>query len=32
MNATILQAVFWIATLAVLILFLQRRKKRKANF
>jgi len=32
MNATILQAVFWIATLAVLVLFLQRRKKRKANF
>jgi hypothetical protein len=32
MNETILQAVFWIATLAVLVLFLQRRKKRKANF
>jgi hypothetical protein len=32
MNQTILQAVFWIATLAVLVLFLQRRKKRKANF
>jgi hypothetical protein len=32
MNSTILQAVFWIATLAVLVLFLQRRKKRKANF
>ena len=32
MNGTILQAVFWIATLAVLVLFLQRRKKRKANF
>jgi hypothetical protein len=31
MNDTILQAVFWIATLAVLVLFLQRRKKRKAN-
>ena len=31
MNETILQAVFWIATLAVLVLFLQRRKKRKAN-
>lgn len=32
MNQTILQAVFWIATLAVLVLFLQRRKKRKTNF
>ncbi len=32
MNGTILQAVFWIATLAVLVLFLQRRKKRKANY
>jgi len=32
MNQTILQAVFWIATLAVLVLFLQRRKKRKANY
>jgi hypothetical protein len=32
MNQTILQAIFWIATLAVLVLFLQRRKKRKANF
>lgn len=32
MNQTILQAVFWVATLAVLVLFLQRRKKRKANF
>jgi hypothetical protein len=32
MNQTILQAIFWIATLGVLVLFLQRRKKRKANF
>jgi hypothetical protein len=32
MNATILQAIFWIATLGVLVLFLQRRKKRKANY
>ncbi len=32
MNSTIVQAVFWVATLAVLILFLQRRKKRKANY
>jgi hypothetical protein len=32
MNQTILQAIFWIATLAVLVLFLQRRKKRKANY
>jgi hypothetical protein len=32
MNQTILQAVFWIASLGLLVLFLQRRKKRKANF
>jgi hypothetical protein len=32
MNQTIFQAVFWIASLGVLVLFLQRRKKRKANF
>jgi hypothetical protein len=31
MNQMILQAVFWVATLAVLVLFLQRRRKRKAN-
>lgn len=32
MNSTILQAILWIATLAVLVLFLQRRRKRKANY
>jgi len=26
-----IQAIFWIATLAVLILYMQRRRKRKAN-
>lgn len=32
MNSTMLQAILWIATLAVLILFLQRRRKRKTNY
>jgi hypothetical protein len=32
MNQMILQAVSWIATLGVLVLFLQRRKKRKTNY
>jgi len=32
MNQMIIQAVSWIATLAVLVLFLQRRKKRKTNY
>ena len=32
MNQTVLQAIFWIATLGVLILYVQRRRKRKANF
>jgi hypothetical protein len=32
MNQTILQAIFWIASLAVLILYMQRRRKRKANY
>ncbi len=29
MSQTIIQAVFWIATLAVLVLYMQRRRKRK---
>jgi len=29
MNSTVLQAIFWIATLAVLVLYMQRRRKRK---
>lgn len=32
MNQTILQAVLWIATLGALVLFLQRRRKRKTNY
>lgn len=32
MNQTLLQAILWLATLAVLVLFLQRRRKRKANY
>lgn len=32
MNPTLIQAVLWIATLAVLVLFLQRRRKRKTNY
>jgi len=32
MNQTVIQTVLWVATLAVLVLFLQRRRKRKANF
>jgi hypothetical protein len=32
MNQTILQAIFWIATLAVLVLYMQRRRKRKTNY
>ncbi len=28
----IMQTVFWVATLAVLVLYVQRRKKRKTNF
>ena len=31
MSQTVLQSIFWIATLGVLILFLQRRRKRKTN-
>ena len=32
MDQMIVQSVMWIATLGVLILFLQRRRKRKADF
>jgi hypothetical protein len=32
MSQTILQSIFWIATLGVLVLFLQRRRKRRTNF
>ncbi len=32
MNQTIIQAVLWIATLGALVLFLQRRRKRKTNY
>jgi hypothetical protein len=31
MSQTILQTIFWIATLAVLVLYMARRRKRKAN-
>lgn len=31
MNATIMQAVLWIASLAMLVLYMQRRRKRKTN-
>jgi MYXO-CTERM domain-containing protein len=32
MNETIMQSVFWVATLGLLVLFLQRRRRRKANY
>jgi hypothetical protein len=32
MNQTIIQAIFWIASLGVLILYMQRRRKRKSNY
>jgi hypothetical protein len=32
MNQTIVQTVFWIATLGALILYVQRRRKRKADY
>jgi hypothetical protein len=32
MNQTTIQAIFWIATLAMLVLYIQRRRKRKANY
>lgn len=31
MNQTLIQAVIWIATLGALILYMQRRRKRKTN-
>jgi hypothetical protein len=31
MSQTILQALFWIAALGALILYMQRRRKRKTN-
>ena len=32
MSQTVIQSVLWIATLGVLFLFVQRRRKRKANY
>jgi hypothetical protein len=32
MSQTIIQSILWIATLGVLVLFVQRRRKRKANY
>ena len=32
MNQTIVQAVMWIASLAMLVLYMQRRRKRKSNY
>ena len=32
MSQTIMQSILWIATLGVLVLFVQRRRKRKANY
>jgi hypothetical protein len=32
MNETLVQAVMWIATLGALILYMQRRRKRKSNY
>jgi len=31
MSQTTLQAIFWIATFAMLVLYMQRRRKRKSN-
>jgi hypothetical protein len=31
MSQTMMQAILWAATFAVLVMFLQRRKKRRAN-
>jgi uncharacterized membrane-anchored protein len=31
MNQTIVQSIIWIVTLAVLVLYMQRRRKRKSN-
>jgi hypothetical protein len=32
MNQTLVQAVMWIATLGALVLYMQRRRKRKSNY
>jgi hypothetical protein len=32
MSATVVQSVFWILAVGILVLFMQRRKKRKSNF
>jgi hypothetical protein len=32
MNETLVQAALWIATLGALILYMQRRRKRKTNY
>jgi hypothetical protein len=32
MSQTIVQAIFWIATLGMLVLYVQRRRKRKTNY
>ena len=32
MNQTITQAVMWVLTMLALVLFVQRRRKRKTNF
>jgi hypothetical protein len=32
MNETIVQAIFWTATLGMLVLYVQRRRKRKTNY
>lgn len=31
MSATLIQSILWIATLGVLVLFLQRRRKRRSH-
>jgi len=31
MDQTMMQAIFWVATLGVLVLYMARRKKRKTN-
>jgi hypothetical protein len=32
MNQTVVQAVLWIASLAMLVMYMQRRRRRKANY
>lgn len=32
MSQTVIQTILWVATLAALVLFLQRRRKRKVNY